>query len=114
MHLQTYYDRYNLRKAVLEPAVLPNWKSDYHNLHENQARNILEYILNMTFDMIPGWWAYINSVTQITIVLHTCLTRFLILPLSPLSPAPIGTFLLTFTTCIAVWGVLHRILDPCD
>lgn len=29
MHLQTYYDWYNLLKAVLDPSVFLNWRSAY-------------------------------------------------------------------------------------
>lgn len=70
MHLQTYYNGYNLFKAVLNPAMFLNWRSAYHDLAENQARINREYNLNITFDMLTGHGAYINPATQATIGLH--------------------------------------------
>ena len=52
MHLQTYYDWYNLCKGALNPTVFLNWRSAYHDLAENQDRINLEYNLNITFDML--------------------------------------------------------------
>ena len=50
MHLQTYYNGYNLFKAVLNPAMFLYWRTAYHDLAENQARINLEYNLNVTCD----------------------------------------------------------------
>ena len=50
MHLQTYYDWYNLLKPVFNLTVFLNWRSAYHDLAENQARINLEYNLNVTCD----------------------------------------------------------------
>lgn len=52
MHLQTYYDRYNLLKAVLNPTVFLNWRAAYH---EKQARTNLEYNLHVPFDMLTAY-----------------------------------------------------------
>jgi hypothetical protein len=54
MYFQTYYNWYNLLKAVLDPTMFLNWRTTYHDLAENQARIILEYNLNDTFDMLTN------------------------------------------------------------
>ena len=60
MHLQSYYDWYNLIKSMLNPTVFLYWRTAYHDLAENQARINMEYKLNATFDMLTVHRAYIN------------------------------------------------------
>lgn len=47
-----------------------NWRSAYHDLAENQARINLECNLNIAFNMLTGYGAYNNLVTQATLGLH--------------------------------------------
>ena len=66
MHLQSYYDWYNLLKAVFNFALFLNWSSAYYDLAEKQARINLEYNLNIILDMLTGHEEYIKLVTQAT------------------------------------------------
>ena len=67
MHLQSYYDWYNLIKSMLKPTVFLYWRTAYHDLAENQARINLEYNLNVTCDT----GASINpGIIQATVWLH--------------------------------------------
>lgn len=55
MHLQTYYDWYNLLKPVFNLTVFLNWRSKHYDLNENQVKINLKYNLNVAFDVNTGY-----------------------------------------------------------